>query len=469
MANYNEVTPKRLRTSNQSTAPVPQQPSWPPSLQDFVNGSFQRSESLDPARKAAFGAQIQELMEKAIQQEKVWTNPWHLQQLPVFSPGVPLDLYENVARSFQRATVGPNASSGPKSLDPYIGGLEQQRKKAKKDKGSSKSKFDSAERMKSRAARFASTKSPSPSIPDFGRNTSEKGPVVGRLKELEKRYLRLTSEPDPAVVRPQDVLEKSLAHVLAKYDSNKNYLYVNDQLKAIRQDLTVQHIKNAFTIEVYKAHGRLAILHNDLGEFNQCSSQLKQLYGKSLEFGDASEFTCYRVLYLLLTGNFAEVNVIRLDLCNESDSNELSKLESQPKLKSGSEVTQQMFRDGLHRALNLLNAITLGDYHAFFGTFLYFRENPQMTYAFHLMKHSMATKQRILALNTMCKAFRRLPRDYLETELAFNESDPLDEFLAGHRIIQFIETDFDCVGARPILQGMVDKGDFRKVDIKGQV
>lgn len=49
-------------------------------------------------------------------------------------------------------------------------------------------------------------------------------------------------------VRPEEVLEKALLMV---QNSQKNYLYKCDQLKSIRQDLTVQRIRNQLTAKVY--------------------------------------------------------------------------------------------------------------------------------------------------------------------------------------------------------------------------
>lgn len=48
-------------------------------------------------------------------------------------------------------------------------------------------------------------------------------------------------------VRPEEVLEKALDMV---HNSQKNYLYKCDQLKSIRQDLTVQRIRNWLTVKV---------------------------------------------------------------------------------------------------------------------------------------------------------------------------------------------------------------------------
>lgn len=48
-------------------------------------------------------------------------------------------------------------------------------------------------------------------------------------------------------VRTEEVLEKALQMVQT---SQKNYFYKCDQLKSIRQDLTVQRIRNVLTVKV---------------------------------------------------------------------------------------------------------------------------------------------------------------------------------------------------------------------------
>ncbi|KAJ8627229.1 hypothetical protein MRB53_020536 [Persea americana] len=123
--------------------------------------------------------------------------------------------------------------------------------------------------------------------------------VKGTCQEIEKRYLRLTSAPDPTTVRPEEVLEKALLMV---QNSQKNYFYKCDQLKSIRQDLTVQRIRNELTVKVYETHARLALEAGDVPEYNQCQSQLKSLYAEGNE-GCYMEFSAYNLLCVILHSN----------------------------------------------------------------------------------------------------------------------------------------------------------------------
>lgn len=100
----------------------------------------------------------------------------------------------------------------------------------------------------------------------------------------------------------------------------EQYIYLWEQMKSIRQDLTVQRIRNEFTVEVYEMHARICLEFDDQVEFNQCQAQLSQLYEEGLGSVSAQrELTAYNILFNVGKGAANNVGDLMLLLTSEDE------------------------------------------------------------------------------------------------------------------------------------------------------
>nr|XP_025043786.1 leukocyte receptor cluster member 8 [Pelodiscus sinensis] len=200
--------------------------------------------------------------------------------------------------------------------------------------------------------------------------------ILGTCQEITKHYLRLTCAPDPSTVRPVPVLKKSLSMVKSHWKEKQDYAFACEQMKSIRQDLTVQGIRTEFTVEVYETHARIA---------------LEKVRRSWVAGGTSPADITTELAYL--------TKELKADPC-------------------------------VGHALSLRAAWALSNYHRFFGLY---RQAPCMS---GYLIDKFAERERKAALKAMIKTFRPvLPVSYVQSELAFETAEECQLFLAALALV----------------------------------
>ncbi|KAJ2786390.1 hypothetical protein GGI15_001562 [Coemansia interrupta] len=404
---------------------------WPESLKGFVERSFKQC---SPRAIPSLEKQLQQIISSAKNNKKLYEINWDKRPLPKACSMVFYPPGSKAAHAAKKT----NASVPAPAVNTFEDFDSAERKERRLRRFQKEAEAEAAKRSASENATLKI--SPTHHINDV--HDWDADTIVGTCSRLEKNYLRLTSAPDPAQVRPLPVLRQTLELLKRKWVRESNYAYICDQFKSMRQDLTVQRITNNFTVEVYELHARIALETNDLGEYNQCQTQLKQLYSMGLS-GHSMEFLAYRILYFLYTRNKADI------------------------IAALAAMTPEERQDpAVRHALSVRKAVATGDYHSFFKLYV---AAPNM--AGYLMDN-FVDRERCLALQKMCKAFRpKLKLAIIASELAFEDVESCVKFLTDLNIATTSEGEhleaIDMKAAYPHAVAAMQK--YTVVDIKGQI
>ncbi|SPN99873.1 related to leucine permease transcriptional regulator [Cephalotrichum gorgonifer] len=470
-------TPPPVATPSTASAQSTPQPQssrieWPASVRSYVQRTFLERNHDPSIQKSELEAKLKEVITHAKDSGQLYGLDWDNMPLPqalireqreaelrrhasiVSSPATPAtsaprSTFDSTSK--KRKSSEPlvdNRSSPPppwRSTNQHRTPLEDRisyrttEKRPSMDEALPKlSKFQ--KQQEKRRNRFeggyTTYRSPSPPPAD--------GPVVGTSTTLEKRYLRLTAPPVASNVRPEHILRQTLDLLKKKWRKESNYSYICDQFKSMRQDLTVQRVKNEFTVSVYEIHARIALEKGDLGEYNQCQTQLRSLYQLGLK-GNPIEFKAYRILYFIHTANSTGLVEAIADL-----------------------TPAEKRSPALKHALDVRSAIVQGNYHRFFQLYL---DTPNM--GAYLMD-MFVTRERLAALCNICKAYKPDVRlRFITEELGFESDADAAQFVVDHNGQHLLEDRGDSIFFLSGKAGALFEGPraaaFQRVDIKGQI
>ncbi|KAG9259049.1 SAC3/GANP/Nin1/mts3/eIF-3 p25 family-domain-containing protein [Emericellopsis atlantica] len=421
---------------------------WPDSVRNYVSRSFLPDNSDPSVTRAEMEVKLKEVIRAATDNNTLNTTDWDNMPLPQALVKIERSTATGTSSSFHNKKRKSSEYAGAGETQPPWASTNTSRSLGDRISSPSKrindgtfksSKFDTEANKRKRRfeSEYQANRSPSPPPPSDG-------PVVGTCETLEKRYLRLTSAPVPSKVRPERILRQTLELLKKKWRKEGNYSYICDQFKSMRQDLTVQHIKNEFTVSVYEIHARIALEKGDIGEYNQCQTQLRSLYQMGLK-GSPIEFKAYRILYFIHTANRSGLNDTIADL-----------------------TTAEKTERPIKHALDVRSALALGNYHRFFQLYM---DTPNM--GAYLMD-MFIVRERLHALCNICKAYKPdVKLRFITEELGFETDADAAQFIIDYQGQHLLEDRTEYIAFLTGKAGGLFEGAraaaFQRVDIKGQI
>lgn len=449
------VQPQMSATPVNGASPSPEQAKgkveWPDSVRNYVQRSFLPRNDDPAVSRAEIEAKLKNTIGSAKENGALYTIDWDTMPLP--QALIKAERDENLKNtSLSSISLNPKkrkssdyddtpwrSTNSRSSLEDRITHPSPEKRSAMDEPLPKSSKFhkEANKRKRRFENEYRAFRSPSPPPPSSG-------PIVGTCEALEKKYLRLTAPPVPSKVRPEHVLHQTLDLLKKKWKKESNYSYICDQFKSMRQDLTVQHIKNEFTVSVYEIHARIALEKGDIGEYNQCQTQLRSLYALGLK-GNPIEFKAYRILYFIHTANRTGLNDTLADL-----------------------TAAEKEERAIKHALQVRSSLALGNYHKFFQLYL---DTPNM--GAYLMD-MFVIRERLAALCNICKAYKpSVKLRFITEELGFESDADAAQFIIDHQGQHLLEDRTENIAfltgkAGPLFEGARSDA-FRKVDIKGQI
>jgi len=409
-------------SQKQDAKPQPAKPdiledkTLPESARIYIINGFAKCHTA--AEKDYMRTLLRQLMENAKMNGELFTKKWSETELP------------KLAREIQHPTITIPIRGNPIqqiSLVPNLAPEELKKRNQRKNRFGDISEQDSYQKAASPLkifngshnsarptqlilpkSKYAKSEEDTESL-DFG--------IKGTCTKLEKEYFRLTDDPDPSNVRPEEVLKKTLKLLKQKWkQKTADYAYICDQFRSIRQDMMVQRIKDEFAAEVYETHARIALESRDIAHFNQCQTQLDELFDSGVK-GHKEEFLGYQILYAALHNMDIELSQILKKLTLKDKQNEAIK-----------------------HSLKIVSALNTQNFHAFFKLY---KNAPNMS---SYLIDMFIERLRLLALISIASVYiTGISIDLVTEFLAFENNEKCKLFIisAGGKINDTINK-LDC-------------------------